>query len=134
MPKLISLKRELGKLKTRAQKRKRRHLRIRKKVFGTPERPRLCVFRSTHHFYAQIIDDTKGHTLVSASSIDKDFVKKYGFRGGKSIPVVEKVAELLVEKAKEKGIKKVVFDRAGYKYHGRIKAFAEKCRELGLEF
>jgi len=133
MPKLISLKRELGKVKTRAQKRKRRHLRIRKKVFGTPERPRLSVYRSDHHFYAQIIDDTVGHTLVSASSIDKGFIEKYGFRGGKSIPVVEKVAELLVERAKEKGITKVVFDRGGFKYHGKIKAFADKCRELGLE-
>ena len=134
MPKLISLKRMLGKLKTKAQRRKRRHLRIRKKVFGTPDRPRLCVFKSNKHFYAQIIDDTVGHTLVSASSIDREFVQKYGFRGGKSIPVVEKVAELLVERAKKKGITKVVFDRAGYKYHGRVKAFADKCRELGLEF
>ena len=133
MPKLISLKRELGKVKNRHQKRKRRHLRIRKKVFGTPDRPRLCVYRSDHHFYAQIIDDTVGHTLVSASSIDKEFVKRYGFRGGKSIPVVEKVAELLVERAKAKGINKVVFDRGGFKYHGKIKAFADKCRELGLE-
>jgi len=133
MPKLISIKRELGKVRTRAQKRKRRHLRIRKKVFGTPDRPRLSVYRSDHHFYAQIIDDTVGHTLVSASSIDKEFVKRYGFRGGKSIPVVEKVAELLVERAKQKGITRVVFDRGGFKYHGKIKAFADKCRELGLE-
>lgn len=119
---------------SRHEKRERRHKRIRKKIFGTPERPRLCVHRSLNTFYAQIIDDTKAHTLVSASSIDKDFVKLAGKRGGKSIEDVERVAELLVNRALEKGIKKVVFDRGGFLYHGKIKAFADKCRELGLEF
>jgi len=119
---------------TRHERRERRHKRIRKKIFGTPERPRLCVYKSLNAFYAQIIDDTKGITLVSASSIDRDFVQLYGKRGGKSIEDVKKVAELLVKKALEKNIKKVVFDRGGFLYHGKIKAFAERCRELGLEF
>jgi len=119
---------------SRHEKRERRHKRIRRKIFGTPERPRLCVYRSLNAFYAQIIDDTTAHTLVSASSIDPEFVQLTGKRGGKSIEDVQKVAELLVKKALEKGIKKVVFDRGGFLYHGKIKAFADKCRELGLEF
>ncbi|WP_448587210.1 50S ribosomal protein L18 [Thermocrinis sp.] len=119
---------------SRHEKRERRHKRIRKKVFGTPERPRLCVYRSLNAFYAQIIDDTQGKTLVSASSIDPEFVQSAGKRGGKSIEDVQRVAEVLVKKALEKNIKKVVFDRGGFLYHGKIKAFAEKCRELGLEF
>ncbi len=119
---------------TRRERRLRRHKRIRKKVFGTPERPRLAVYRSLKHFYAQIIDDTKGHTLVFASTLDPEYEKLTGKRGGKSIEAVQKVAEILVKRALEKGIKKVVFDRGGFLYHGRIKAFADKCRELGLEF
>ncbi|MEJ7553300.1 MAG: 50S ribosomal protein L18 [Aquificaceae bacterium] len=120
----------------RHEKRERRHKRIRKKISGTPERPRLCVYRSLNAFYAQIIDDSGGQsrTLVSASSIDREFVQLTGKRGGKSIQDVQKVAELLVKRAMEKGIKKVVFDRGGFLYHGKIKAFADKCRELGLEF
>jgi large subunit ribosomal protein L18 len=118
----------------RHEKRERRHKRIRKKVLGTPERPRLCVYRSLNAFYAQVIDDANGRTLVSASSIDPDFVQLAGKRGGKSIEDVQKVAEILVKKALEKGIKKVVFDRGGFLYHGKLKAFADKCRELGLEF
>lgn len=119
---------------TRHERRERRHKRIRKKVFGTPERPRLCVYRSLNAFYAQIIDDTTGHVLVSASSIDREFVEMFGKRGGKSIEDAKKVAELLVKRAKEKGITKVVFDRGGFLYHGKIKAFADRCRELGLQF
>ncbi|MEJ7554871.1 MAG: 50S ribosomal protein L18 [Aquificaceae bacterium] len=120
----------------RHEKRERRHKRIRKKISGTPERPRLCVYRSLNAFYAQIIDDSGGQsrTLVSASSIDREYVQLTGKRGGKSIQDVQKVAELLVKRAMEKGIKKVVFDRGGFLYHGKIKAFADKCRELGLEF
>ncbi len=120
----------------RHEKRERRHKRIRKKISGTPERPRLCVYRSLNAFYAQIIDDSGGQsrTLVSASSIDREFVQLTGKRGGKSIQDVQKVAELLVKRAMEKGIKKVVFDRGGFLYHGKIRAFADKCRELGLEF
>ncbi|NPA42383.1 MAG: 50S ribosomal protein L18 [Aquificae bacterium] len=119
---------------SRREKRIRRHKRIRKKVFGTPDRPRLAVYRSLHHFYAQIIDDTEGRTLVSASTLDPEYEKLAGKRGGKSIEAAQKVAEVLVKKALEKGIKKVVFDRGGFMYHGKIKAFADKCRELGLEF
>ncbi|ADO45116.1 ribosomal protein L18 [Hydrogenobacter thermophilus TK-6] len=123
----------MAKLSSHAR-RERRHKRIRKKVFGTPERPRLCVYRSLHSFYAQIVDDTKAHTIVSASTIDPEFTKLTGKRGGKSIEDVRKLAEILVQKAKEKGISKVVFDRGGFLYHGKIKAFADRCRELGLEF
>ena len=119
---------------TRKEKRERRHRRIRKKVFGTPQRPRLAVYRSLRHFYAQVIDDTTGRTLVSASTIEPAYEELTGSRGGKSIEAVQKVAELLVKRALEKGIKKVVFDRGGFMYHGKIKAFADKCRELGLEF
>ncbi|WP_340689758.1 50S ribosomal protein L18 [Hydrogenobacter thermophilus] len=123
----------MAKLSSHAR-RERRHKRIRKKVFGTPERPRLCVYRSLHSFYAQIVDDTKAHTIVSASTIDPEFTKLTGKRGGKSIEDVRKLAEILVQKAREKGISKVVFDRGGFLYHGKIKAFADRCRELGLEF
>ncbi|EDP74969.1 50S ribosomal protein L18 [Hydrogenivirga sp. 128-5-R1-1] len=119
---------------SRREKRIRRHKRIRKKVFGTPERPRLAVYRSLHHFYAQLIDDTTGNTLVYASTLDPEYEKLAGGRGGKSIEAAQRVAEVLVKKALEKGIKKVVFDRGGFIYHGKIKAFADKCRELGLEF
>lgn len=119
---------------SRREKRARRHKRIRKKVFGTPERPRLAVYRSLHHFYAQLIDDTTGNTLVFASTLDPEYEKLAGKRGGKSIEAAQRVAEVLVKKALEKGIKKVVFDRGGFIYHGKIKAFADKCRELGLDF
>ena len=119
---------------SRHAKRLRRHRRIRKKVFGTPERPRLAVYRSLNHFYAQIIDDTQGKTLVSASTLDPEYVKLAGKRGGKSIEAATNLAQVLVKKALDKGIKKVVFDRGGFMYHGKIKAFADKCRELGLEF
>ncbi|MCS7171108.1 MAG: 50S ribosomal protein L18 [Aquificaceae bacterium] len=120
----------------RHEKRERRRKRIRKKIIGTSERPRLSVYRSLKAFYAQIIDDSEGisKTLVSASSIDPEFKELAGKRGGKSIEDVQKVAEILVKRALEKGIKKVVFDRGGFLYHGKIKAFADKCREFGLEF
>ncbi|HIQ31716.1 MAG TPA: 50S ribosomal protein L18, partial [Aquifex aeolicus] len=103
---------------TRKEKRERRHRRIRKKVFGTPQRPRLAVYRSLRHFYAQVIDDTTGRTLVSASTVEPAYEELTGSRGGKSIEAVRKVAELLVKRALEKGIKKVVFDRGGFMYHG----------------
>ena len=119
---------------SRHGKRLRRHKRIRKKVHGTQERPRLAVYRSLHHFYAQIIDDVKGITLVSGSTLDPEYEKLAGKKGGKSVEAVEKVAEVVVKKALEKGIRRVVFDRGGFMYHGKIKAFADKCRELGLEF
>lgn len=107
----------------------KRHKRVRKNISGTAERPRLNVYRSLNHIYAQIIDDTKGVTLVSASSMDKDFTE-YGGNCEAAKAVGKKVAE----KALEKGIKAVVFDRGGYLYHGRVAALAEGAREGGLDF
>ena len=113
--------------------RERRRKRIRKRIKGTPERPRLNVFRSNKHIYAQIIDDTKGHTLVSASTLDKEFKSKAEEKMTRT-QAAYLVGELLAKKALEKNIKKVCFDRAGYKYHGRVKALAEGARKGGLEF
>lgn len=110
----------------------RRKLRIRKKIFGTPERPRLCVYRSLRHMYAQIIDDTKGHTLVSASTLDRELRGK--LKGTGNVEAAREVGRLVAKRALEKGITKVVFDRNGFLYHGRVKAVAEGAREMGLEF
>jgi large subunit ribosomal protein L18 len=110
--------------------RRKKHLRVRKKIFGTAECPRLAVYRSTKHIYAQIIDDTKGVTLVAASSLDPALRGEFG--GNKE--TAKKVGLLTAEKAKAKGIKNVVFDRGGLIYHGRIAALAEGAREGGLEF
>jgi large subunit ribosomal protein L18 len=118
--------------KDRAEARKRRHKRVRKKVFGTPERPRLCVFRSLKHIYAQIIDDTIGHTLVAASTLDPAIREK--IKGKTKTEQAREVGLLLAQKALAKGITKVAFDRGGYKYHGRVKALAEGARKGGLEF
>ena len=107
----------------------RRHERVRKNISGTAERPRLNVFRSAKHIYAQIIDDAKGVTLVAASSMDKDFD---GYGG--NVEGAKKVGEKIAEKASAAGIKAVVFDRGGYVYHGRVAALAEGAREGGLEF
>ncbi len=106
--------------------RKMRHKRVRGKIYGTKERPRLCVFRSANHICAQIINDEQGKTIVS---LDDRNIKK-----GKKIERAAKVGASIAEKAKEKKIKEVVFDRGGYKYHGRVKALAEKAREQGLIF
>lgn len=106
----------------------RRHRRVRGKISGTAERPRLDVFRSSKHIYAQIIDDVAGVTLVSASSMDKGFE---GFGG--NVEAASKVGKMIAEKALEKGIKTIVFDRGGFVYHGRVKALAEGAREGGLE-
>lgn len=111
--------------------RKRRHLRVRKKIFGTSDVPRLTVHKSLKNIYAQIIDDEEGITLASASTLDKAFK---GEELGCNIESAKKVGELLAKRALEKGIKKVAFDRSGYRYHGRIKALAEAAREAGLEF
>ena len=113
---------------TKAQRIKR-HKRVRAKVSGTPERPRLNVFRSEKNIYAQIIDDVNGVTLVSASSLEKDF----NVEGTKS-DAAKKVGMNVAERAKAKGIENVVFDRGGYVYHGRVKALAEGAREGGLQF
>ncbi len=110
------------------KKRLKRHKRVRAKISGTSERPRLCVYRSLQNIYVQIIDDTCGKTLVSASSVEKDF----GYGGNKD--AAKKVGELAARRALEKGISDVVFDRGGYLYHGRIEALAEGAREAGLKF
>lgn len=117
---------------SKVEGRLRRHKRIRKKVFGTSERPRLSVYRSLNHIYAQIIDDTKGHTYVSASSLDKEFKDINSHKG--NVKMAKFVGELIAKRALEKGIKKVVFDRSGYIYHGCVRALAEAAREAGLEF
>jgi large subunit ribosomal protein L18 len=109
------------------ERRLRRKKRVRAKIFGTKEKPRLSVFRTNQNFYAQIIDDEEGKTLVGVNSLQ--FKEKLTNK-----EKVIKVAEVLAEKAKEKGIKKIVFDRNGFSYKGRVKIFAEKLRELGLEF
>ncbi len=113
---------------TNAQRIKR-HKRVRAKISGTPETPRLNVFRSEKHIYAQIIDDVAGTTLVSASSIEKDFEGP-----GSNCEAARKVGKLVAERAKAKGIETVVFDRGGYIYHGRVKELAEGAREGGLQF
>lgn len=117
---------------SRAELRRVRHKRIRKHMTGTAERPRLCVFRSSRHIYAQIIDDQSGHTLVSASTLEEQLRDQV--KGLKKTEQAAAVGRLIAERALEKGIKTVVFDRGGYKYHGRVKALADACREAGLEF
>ena len=109
--------------------RQRRHLRVRKKVFGTPERPRLSVYRSEKNIYAQIIDDVNAVTLVSASSLEKDFAAKGGNKEGAKL-----VGEMIAKKALDKGVSEVVFDRGGYIYHGRVQQLADAARETGLKF
>ncbi len=113
---------------TRAQ-RMNRHKRVRSKISGTPERPRLCVFRSENHIYAQIIDDVNGNTLVSASSVEKGFEKS-----GSNCESARIVGKTIAERAVAKGIETVVFDRGGNIYHGRVKELAEGAREGGLKF
>ena len=110
--------------------RKRVHKRIRRKVAGNTARPRLAVFRSVKHIYAQVIDDSVGHTLAAASSNEKSD----GIKSGGNVAGAKAVGKLLAERAKEKGVKSVVFDRGGYLYHGRVKALADAAREGGLEF
>ena len=112
--------------------RKIRHLRVRKKIKGTAERPRLNVFRSAKHMYAQIIDDEKGVTLASASTVDKEL--RGQISNGGNVEAAQKVGELVAKRALEKGIKQVVFDRGGYLYHGRVRALADAAREAGLDF
>jgi len=118
----------MKKKESKKDKRIRRHLRIRKKIFGTSERPRLSVFKSNNHLYAQVIDDTQGRTLVSASTLELrnlNVIRK---------EKIARLAEILSERLKEKNINKIVFDRGGFSYKGRIKIFAEKLREKGIEF
>lgn len=110
--------------------RKKRHARVRSKLTGTPERPRLNVFRSNTNIYVQLIDDVNGVTVASASAAEKDL----GLESTSNIAAATKVGELIAKRAVEKGFKEVIFDRGGYLYHGRIKALADAARENGLEF
>jgi len=118
--------------KSRNEARLRRHRRVRKKVFGTPDRPRMNVFRSSTEIYVQIIDDFQGYTLASASSIDAELSDS--MKGLSNMDQAQKVGEAIAERAKKAGISKVVFDRGGYQYIGRVKALAEAAREGGLDF
>src|SRR5690625_1427532 len=115
---------------TRNDARRKRHGRVRSRVMGTPDRPRLNVYRSNKHIYAQLIDDLNGVTLASASTNDKEF----SLDATSNVEAAGKVGELVAERAKEKDIEKVVFDRGGYLFHGRVKALAEAAREAGLKF
>jgi len=117
---------------SREAHRERIHLRTRKRLVGTPEQPRLCVHRSTRHIRAQVIDDSKGSTIVSASSLDNEVRAK--IKGGGNIAASKVVGKIVAERAKAKGIESVVFDRGGYQYHGRVQALAEAAREAGLKF
>lgn len=117
---------------SRKEARQRRHLRVRKKVVGTPERPRLAVFRSLHHIYAQVIDDSVGKTLLSASTVEPEVRKELESTG--NAEAANRVGKLLGERALAQGITQVVFDRGGNLYHGRVKALAEGAREAGLAF
>jgi len=117
---------------SRNEARLRRHRRVRKRVFGTPERPRLNVFRSLNNIYAQVIDDVSGHTVVSASTLDPEI--REALVGKTKTEKAKEVGKLVAKRALERGIKKVVFDRGGYKFHGRVKALADAAREAGLDF
>ena len=116
----------------RTQSRLKRKVRIRKTIFGTSERPRLSVFRSARHMYAQIVDDTAGATMVAASSMDKTFREQPKFESKRA--AAEFIGQLVAQRALEKGIKQVVFDRNGFLYHGRVKALSDGARKAGLDF
>jgi large subunit ribosomal protein L18 len=120
-------------LKAKRAMQERRHKRVRRKIFGTVERPRLAVFRSLHHMYAQVIDDVKGSTLAAASTQDKGLRAKLGAKTS-NIAAAAEVGRLLAERAIAAGFKKIVFDRGGFRYHGRVKALADAARKAGLEF
>ncbi len=122
--------RPIRKPKTQRDRRYRRHLRVRKKINGTAERPRLVVFRSLKHTYAQLVDDERGHTLVGASDMSKGLTPE----GAGKVAVAVAVGKMVANSAKELGITRAVFDRGGYLYHGRVKAVADGAREGGLEF
>ena len=121
----------MAKSKTRIA-RLRRHIRVREMVEGTNDRPRLSVFRSLNHIYAQVIDDTRGHTLTSASTLDPEIKREAN--GKNKVGEAELVGTMIAKRALSQGIKQVVFDRGGYKYHGRVKALAEAARQGGLKF
>lgn len=123
----------MGMTNPRVAARMKRKQRIRKLISGTPDRPRLCVFRSSKHIYAQVIDDEKGQTIASASTLD-EALRSLGDSKLKKIEKAVEVGKLIAKKAKENGVTKVVFDRNGYLYHGRVKAVSDGARENGLEF
>jgi len=118
--------------KDRRLGRMRRRRQVRKRVFGTSERPRLAVFRSLRHIYAQVIDDSKSHTLAAASTLDPEVCKQ--LKGLKKVEQASVVGKVVAARALEKGVSSVVFDRGGYKYHGRVRALADGAREGGLDF
>ena len=120
--------------KRRSLERSRRAARVRKSINGTTERPRLCVKRSINHIYAQVVDDVNGKTLASAGSVGKEFAQKVSGKSLNKTEISKVVGELVAEKAIEKGVKTVVFDRKGYLFHGRVKALAEAARSKGLVF
>jgi large subunit ribosomal protein L18 len=122
------------KIKTKDDIRQRIRVRIRKKISGTSERPRLAVFRSGNHIYAQIINDEVGRTLCAASSLDKDLRGGSSSKRGSNVAAARAVGQLLASRAKDKGVAAVVFDRGGFQYHGRVKALADAAREGGLKF
>jgi large subunit ribosomal protein L18 len=117
---------------TKEEARKARHFRVRKKVSGTSEKPRLNIFRSLNHIYAQVVDDFTGSTVIAASSLDKELKGK--IKSGGNIEAAKTVGSLVAKKLLDKGISQVVFDRGGYLYHGRVKALADAAREGGLKF
>jgi large subunit ribosomal protein L18 len=117
---------------SRDEHRRRIHRRVRRTLQGTPQRPRLCVYRSLTHLYAQVIDDATGQTLAAASSLDKE--TRQHLKGGGNVASAKVVGKAVAERARAKGIEQVVFDRGGYRYHGRVKALAEAAREAGLKF
>ena len=119
-------------MSAKEEARQRRHKRLRKRVSGTVDRPRLCVYKSLNNIYAQIIDDTKGNTLISASTLDKELRNESGHKGNSAM--AKRVGLLIASRAVGYGLKAVVFDRGGYQYHGRLKALADGAREGGLEF
>ena len=117
---------------TRNDKRKQRHRRVRKNLYGTPEKPRMCVYRSNSNISVQVIDDVNGSTIASASSLDKDVKDKASYGGNKE--AAKMVGEVIAKRAMDKGIKEVAFDRGGFLYHGRVKELADGAREAGLKF
>jgi large subunit ribosomal protein L18 len=122
----------MPKKQSRQEIRQRKHIRVRKKVIGTPDRPRLCVYRSLNHIYAQVIDDMQGRTMVAASTLAAELRTGDGI--GKNIEAARSVGKLIAERALAQGINRVVFDRGGNLYHGRVAALAEAAREQGLDF
>ncbi|MDR1665364.1 MAG: 50S ribosomal protein L18 [Clostridiales bacterium] len=120
--------------KSRTEAREKRHYKMRNYLSGTSEQPRLAVYRSNKHIYAQVIDDTAGHTLVSASTMDKSLVESDKLKSTSNIEAAKAVGKAIAKKAVDKGIETVVFDRGGYIYHGKVQALAEAARENGLRF